>query len=603
VTARRSSTWTLGTLALASVSLLPCTAHAEERANILERAASAAPVSFDVYLPLQHRDALETLLAAQGDPKSPEYHRWLQLEEVEARFGADPAALAAITRDLTSAGLTVTHPAGQRLHATGSVGAAERALGATLRNATYSNGQTVIAAARCISGPSSMTSAGAVVAGLSTKAPMQSYARRSAFQPDNIYTPTGAYWFDDLKQAYKFPSYLNYTGKGAKIGILMSGGFKAADMDQYFGHEKLKTPSYLVRNIGTGSVYDPKSAGTLESNLDLQQSGGMAPGAVITLYSLPNLLDENILLGLEQILKENAVDVVSMSFGQPELYYTAPYNHGVDYTHMLQVYDDLFAKGNAMGITFVASSGDGGALAAAPVACYTITAGDCGSYVASVSMPAADPHVTAVGGTDLVTTSRPGDRDANYIRESAFADPLGPVEVFKGIYASGGVWGSGGGTSIFFPRPAYQQLVATGNTAKRTVPDVSLHMGGCPVNALHCQPDDSIDLVAVNGSFLGVIGTSASAPAFAGLTALSIERFGTRQGNVNPRLYALAAAQAAGKLKSKVFNDGIQGANGAFHTTPAGYNRVLGNGSVNGAGFLLAPNAPLAGFPETPSNP
>jgi hypothetical protein len=35
----------------------------------------------------------------------------------------------------------------------------------------------------------------------------------------------------------------------------------------------------------------------------------------------------------------------------------------------------------------------------------------------------------------------------------------------------------------------------------------------------------------------------------------------------------------------------------------APYNRVLGNGTVYGKNFILAPTVPPAGIPQTPSNP
>ena len=593
---------TLGTLALASVSLLPGTAHAAvEKAKILGRAATAEPVAFDVYLPLQHRDALETLLRNQQDSKSPEYRKWLKPAEFETRFGADQQAIAAITRELTADGLTVTHPAGQKLHVTGTVDQVERVLGTTLMNATYSNGKAAVVASSVTSGPVSMKNAGAMVAGLSGKIRMHSEARRSAAQPENRYTPTGGYWFDDLKQAYKFPSYQAYTGKGAKIGIIMAGGYERSDMDEYFGHEKLKSPRYFVQNVNGGAPYDPTDGGTFESNLDLQQSGGMAPNAQITLWSIPDLSDENIIDDLLQILSDNTMDVVSMSFGEAELYYTPAFNNGTDYSYLARIEDDLFAQGNAQGMTFVASSGDSGALEAVPVACFSGEP-NCGHFLLSASFPATSPHVTAVGGTDLVTTTRPGDLDSAYIRESAFADPLA-VDIFFGTSAVGGFWGSGGGNSILFPKPDYQQLVTTGDKSRRTVPDLALHMGGCPGGTLYCQPDDSYDIEVLGGEFVGVIGTSASAPDFAGLTALTVERFGTRLGNENYYVYSLAAAQTSGGLPVKVFNEGVNGCNGYYHTTPTGYNRVLGNGSVNGANYLLAPEIPLAGFPQTPSNP
>lgn len=45
-----------------------------------------------------NRAELERLLAAQQDPTSPDYHRWLKTGEFDQRFGPDPAVRAAITQ-------------------------------------------------------------------------------------------------------------------------------------------------------------------------------------------------------------------------------------------------------------------------------------------------------------------------------------------------------------------------------------------------------------------------------------------------------------------------------------------------------------------------
>jgi hypothetical protein len=129
-------------------------------------------------------------------------------------------------------------------------------------------------------------------------------------------------------------------------------------------------------------------------------------------------------------------------------------------------------------------------------------------------------------------------------------------------------------------------------------------MGGCPFGAVTpCNPDDSYDYEVIGNEYVGVIGTSASAPDFAGLTALSIQRQGgQRLGNENYYIYTLALLQNAG-LPIKVFKTDIPGFNGLYYTTPKGYNRVLGNGTLNGIDFLLAPFIPVAGTPQTPSNP
>ncbi len=173
---------------------------------------------------------------------------------------------------------------------------------------------------------------------------------------------------------------------------------------------------------------------------------------------------------------------------------------------------------------------------------------------------------------------------------------------FYGTPATGGVWGSGGGESELFKKPAYQTLVNTG-TRFRAVPDVSLHMGGCPSIAVQPCPDNrSADLAYIGGGLYGLVGTSASAPDFAGLLGLKIERDQSRQGNVNYELYVDSVLQSLGVLPG-VFRKGIDGYNGYYSTKP-GYDKVTGLGSIRGLNFLQAPaGTEAAGIPQTPTNP
>lgn len=570
---------------------------AMEQATVQGRLAADRPVSFDVYIPVQHRDQLEQLLTELHTTGSANYQKWLTPQQFRERFGPSAADLAAAQQELSAAGLTATVPDSHRIHVTGTAAVIERAFGTELHDAVLEDGEQEVAATQSPLLPSSLKRLSGVVVGLSANVHMR--RNSAAVSPLNRYSTAGPYWFDDLKEAYKFPSYQSLTGKGANIAILMTGAYKKADMDIFFGHEKLATPNFKRIDVDGGAPFNKNKS--LETHLDLQQSGGMAPGAKITLYNLPSLRDKYILDGLTQIIEDNTADVVSMSFGGPELAYTEEYNGGIDETAKLRMMDDVFAQGNAQGISFVASSGDSGGLALPSAACFKKKATDtCGSYLAGVEFPASSPHVTGVGGTNLKTTHTANNLDSTYISESAFYDPLS-ADIFYSTPATGAVWGSGGGDSIVFLKPFYQRLVTTGNPRFRTVPDVAGHEGGCPADAT-CSPDDSAVIVAIAGGLYGVIGTSASAPDFAGLLALAVEHYGSRLGNANNYIYALAAAQKSGLVKN-VYNWNIPGNNGAFSSGNAGYNRVLGNGTVNGANFLLAPQLPLAGTPQTPSNP
>ncbi len=586
---------------LAALAASAASALAAEHPQLTARATGGEQVDFDIYLPVQHRDQLELLLRDLHDVQSANFGHWLTPEQFHQRFGAADTDVSAMQSELSGLGLSVSRSSSHQFHVSGQAAVVERAFGTILKTGTRANGARVMAATSSMVMPSSLTRMGAVITGLSPNIHMRPMIHTAS--PQNRYSTSGPYWFTDLKQAYRFPSVHSFSGRGATVGILMSSSFNAPDMDLYFGHEKLKTPSISEVKVKGGAPFDPASGGSGEAHLDIQQAGGMAPDAKIVLYNIPDLSDTNILAGLTRILADNRADVVNMSFGGPEIAYSAAYNNGVDFSNVLQQFDDLFAQGNAQGITFVASSGDQGALAAPPVACFDPKATNCGSYLPSVSFPASSPHVTGVGGTNLVTTHVAGSPNLNsaYVREQAYGDPLA-VDIFYGTAATGGYWGSGGGDSGYFPKPLYQYLVKTGNAQNRTVPDVSLHMGGCPGGTISCNTDDSADIEVIGGKLAFVIGTSASAPDFAGLTALAVQRFGHRIGNENYYIYALAAAQRYG-LIAPVFRTGIPGYNGLYSTTPTGYNRVLGNGTVNGVNFLLAPWATPAGVPQTSTNP
>ena len=606
MSAIKPNLYRLSLFSAASLMCLTGAASAREVAQVIERAAPDAKSTFDIYIPLRNQAALAKLELAQHTPGNAQYHKWLKPAEFNARFAPDKATLAAITRELHAKGLEVTESHTHSIRVTGTVHSIERAFSTSLSRARFASGREVLASSTALKMTPALAAVHAVVPAFAGIAHMQTTLRANGkSMPQNREGKYGGYWFTDLKQAYDFPSYKSYTGKGVTIGILMSAGYSKSDTDAYFAHEKLATPKITEVNFNGATPYDKKHPdNSAEVQLDIQQSGGMAPGASIIHYNIPDLGDENILGALVEILDDDVADVVSMSFGGPELGYTKAYNGGSDFTGFLQIYDDVFAQGNVQGISFVASSGDAGAKDVPPIACFQPKAkAGCGSNLFSVETPASSPHVTGVGGTNLTTTAdpkNPKDLNSAYVSESAFADKL-QGDIFYGTPSSGVIWGSGGGKSVVYKAPAYQALVNTG-TPMRAVPDLSLHMGGCPQGAVTpCAADDSFVWVGLGGQFLGFIGTSASAPAFAGLTALKIERLGgTRLGNQNFEIYALAASQSAGG-GSPVFRQNIKGFNG--YNTKRGYNFVLGNGTLRGRDFILAPTAPRSGVPQTPSNP
>jgi subtilase family serine protease len=427
--------------------------------------------------------------------------------------------------------------------------------------------------------------------------------------PQNRYSAAGPYWFDDLKQAYDYPAYASAAGAGATIAIVISSDISDSDLAAYFGNERFSAisgapvPSVIRRPVLGGAPFDPTSDASLEASVDVQQSLGSAPGARLVLYDIPDQYDDAILAGYTDVVEDDAADVVSSSFGACEQLYTAAYNGGDDETGYLHAEHDLFLQGNAQGQTFVAASGDNAALGC-PSLSYFFTG--TGIFQKGIQAPASDPDVTAVGGTNLVTASKPGKLDAQYVSENAIGNKIEPEDLYgigRGPGASGGVFGSGSGASVIWPKPAYQKLLATG-APTRAIPDVSMHMGGCPEFSLYaCPPTDSAAVVILGGSAYGVIGTSLSAPEFAGLLALRVAAFGERLGNVNPSLYELAVANDA--LPYHEYHTRIAGFNGfvTVSDAPRAYNPIIGLGTPYAKNIIGLPNVQSAGTPQTLTNP
>jgi subtilase family serine protease len=139
-------------------------------------------------------------------------------------------------------------------------------------------------------------------------------------------------------------------------------------------------------------------------------------------------------------------------------------------------------------------------------------------------------------------------------------------------------------------------------------------MGGCPGDADLAAQDctqlpRSATLVWIGGQLALLIGTSSSAPEFAGVMALAVELNGGRLGNVNPQIYALGALQTiiGGEHAPQplhFFHRVAEGNNGFYTVKPnQAYSEVLGQGTLDVVNFLGIPFAPTAGTPNTKTNP
>lgn len=578
--------------------------------------SSNQSVTFEVFLPLRNGAALDALLADQQNPNSPNYHQWLTPAQFADRFGPALQDRQAAEAALTSQGFAITANHTRSFQVSGTVAAVQRAFGSSLSRAVFGSGASRIVPSSKISLPAELRARGATIAMFSGRPPLHSNARYAAnANPNNRYSASGGYWFTDLKQAYDYPSYLATTGgkpldgTGVNVAVLMSNDVLDSDIATVFNHERFTAitgkpvPTIQRVAIDGGAPFDVDAS--FESSLDVQTVLGGAPGSSVTLVNTPDLSDKSIIDGYVYIIESNKYDIVNSSFGGCELFYTAAYNDGQDYTDILDTYDGLFKQGNAQGITFVASSGDEGGLSC-PDTNYFSGSGPS-RFVPSIQFPSNSPNVTGVGGGNLLTSFKKAPSlTSTYSSENALGDPEIPYDPYGvGANVAGGFWGAGGGISVHFAKPAYQGLVNTGSAAFRTTPDVGMMVGGCPgsISQQPCGPNRSYVIVSVGGQLQGVIGTSVSSPEFVSAAALYIQKSGQRVGNLNTYLYSMAAQQNAGGFSA--YNRDIRGFDGKWtNAAPAGgYTYLVGNGTPKVRALFGMLDVPAAGDPQTPSNP
>ena len=518
------------------------------------------------------QSALEQLLHDQQDPASASYHKWLTPETYADRFGVSPADMAKLADWLTSEGFTVRLTARGRDFISFS-GAASQARSAFHTEIHRYRGAsaTHFSNAGDISLPAVIEPMIAGVLGLHDFHPRAPRKRPAPNYTDafgnNYLAPDDYATIYDLGRLYQF----GYNGAGQNIAIVGQSDIDPTDIATFRSSFGLPTTNIQVIPVGT---YPGFTDDEIEADLDLEWSGAVARKANL-IYVFGDDADYAAFYAIDN----NLAPVISESFGACE-YFVASNRLG------LANYRVEAQKGAALGITWLASSGDSGA-AGCDYDAATATQGF------GVSLPASVPEVTAVGGSEfnegaLSYWNAANDANAasaiSYIPETSWNDTL--------VY--GGLAASGGGKSAVYPKPAWQNGPGVPNDGARDVPDVSLDAS---------NEHDPYIVVSEGGAVL-VGGTSASAPSFGGMIAVVNQylvenqvQTGSGLGNINTKLYSLAAENAPG-----VFHDITSGSNivpcaagsldcsnGQFgYTAGPGYDLVTGLGTVDAYNLVTA---------------
>jgi trimeric autotransporter adhesin len=402
----------------------------------------------------------------------------------------------------------------------------------------------------------------------------------------------------------------SYNGTGISVGIAGTSDLNLNDVTNYrtafLGETttNVNLPTVVVDGNDPGVV----SGWAVEALLDNEVLGGMAPKATVYFYTGADTdLTTGFVDAAYRALDDNTVSILSMSIEQCEA--------SLGQSGNLQAYEGE-QQAAAQGISVIVAAGDDGS-----AGCDNFDTETQASEGFNVNGFATPPYAVAVGGTDYdalatafstyvgsdssASNAPPYYRTAiSYIPENPWNDSTTVNTTLSANVATENndqtniVAGSGGFSSCVtststactggYPVPAFQTGITpsggvTNSNSVRMIPDVAFMAGDgfyyaawalCSDPTSDGSTQSYTDCENNNGVFLqgssttpnyieSVGGTSAAAPAFAGMLALVAQAEGSssdnyRLGDVNYVLYPLAASSTT---YASVFHDVTVGNN------------------------------------------
>jgi hypothetical protein len=620
--------------------------------------------------------ALDRFEQELQEKNSPNYHNWLTPEEFGRRYGAADADIAAIVAWLQAHGFTVypVAPGKTGIEFSGTANQVQEAFHTAIHayevhglrfRSNNSNPEIPAALAPLIEGianlntirprPSAVHGRPGILNPVSRRfeAAPAGGASRPAYKTGSsnfLYLVPG-----DAATIYDTPnpvlnanygSGTQYDGTGVTIGIIGTSIINPATVQNYRSRFLGDNTGPVITNLDGVTFTD----GSDEPYLDVELAGGLAPGATIHYYVANDLTTP-----LERALTDNTVDILTYSYEECEKFNTSAGNAATE---------KMWEQAAAQGIAVTVAAGDTGSA-------------DCDSATDSsgsdtpqatdglaVNGYASTPYDLAVGGTDFDALTQAGStytastasaktyyRTAlQYIPEATWNDSAQynngvPYNMPWGTGISvhpANISGGGGGASNCakndtatnpgacisgYPKPSWQRGTGVPADGARDVPDVALMAGNGFYDAAWLSCDDANDCsTKPDGSFSfdSFGGTSASAPAFAGILALVEQSTGGRLGQAAAQLYDLFNSSHA----AQIFHDVSQGSNSVScaqgsancskdkdgyyfesgYNAAAGYDLASGLGSVDVAQLIsywsttVSPATPTVTATATPAS-
>jgi uncharacterized repeat protein (TIGR03803 family) len=510
----------------------------------VDRLDGSTRLNLAIGLPLRNPGKLAGLLRDLYDPASPRFHQYLTASQFAEQFGPTEQDYQAVTRFARAHGLTVTgtHPNRTLLDVNGAVADIEKALHLHMRVYRHPTEARTFYAPDAEPSPD-LDAPVSSISGLDNFIlPHPMNLKAATFNTDADTNATayvtgsgpGGYFIGGDFRAAYAPG-VALTGSGQSVGLFELDGYFPSDITDYEILARL--PSVALTNILLDGFSGTPGQENIEVALDIDMAICMAPGLFqVMVYegSVPN-----------DVLNRMATDDQAKQLSSS---WSFPVNSNTE-----QIFMQFAAQGQSM---FQAS-------------------GDSGAYSGTIPSPSDDPYITVVGGTSL-TTSGPG-----------------------GAWASETAWfGSGGGISVTYPIPVWQQGVSMtanhGSTTMRNIPDVS------------CLADVLIWLIAYDGDQGAIGGSSASTPLWAGFTALANQQAAASGrpsiGFINPALYAIGQGSGyASAFHDITTGNNTNGGSPANFFAVPGYDLCTGWGSPTGSNLInaMAPSDALSITPAT----
>ena len=563
----------------------------------------------------QQERRLEQYLASLEDKNSPNFHHFLTPEQFGQEYGPAPQDVVRITDWLSSQGFSVNKVAksNMAIEFSGSVSQMEAAFHTQIHRFVI-NGREHVAN---ISNPMIPSALAPVVAGVS---PLNDFFPRpqviqgpsgkwdaadKRFVPELTLTGSGTQMLfvgpGDAATIYDAPTSLNahlksgqttYDGTGVTVGIVSNESINFVNLINYSSLFGLPEPSFLTITDGSS----PEYADDTESTLDGEIVSAIAPRANIVYYQAGDTtFQSGVMLAILRAIDDNTVNIMNVSYGGCEVAQGTAGNQEI-----LNAWEQAAAQGIAVTI----SSGDSGS-----AGCDNPNTQTVATHGYGVNGLASTPYTVAVGGTDFDVLANSFTQYVSATNGSGYISALGYIPEYswnnstksngasannqvyvdsKGatnIVAGGGgasnasLYDASGNVAGGYAKPLWQQQYETSAgiaaDSVRDVPDISLFAANGMYRATWALCGDG-DCTGSNPTIHGVGGTSASAPAFAGVLALINQKAGAseRLGQPNWILYALA------KSHPEAFHP-IKGGNISV-VCKAGTPNCAGNGFLTG---------------------